>query len=221
MGMVNSMWRSRGYGLAVASALSVVLAGAAANALASGTTGSSGPTGSSGSTGSSSPTSAPAKPKLIKCSAGAASGGTDQWLWSAYGKPSSSSSTVSYSQTSGGGSWTGGHAKGTICSQDQGGGEPKRSIALLVSGSSRLTANTKQLGLLGVAIVLHVTVSKSGDPAVCPVGATGTVSLFASYYGVHRDKASLAFSGTCAAWDQTFTASILHVEISHDGAEIR
>jgi hypothetical protein len=210
-------------GLILIVALSVTLAAAGATAAASGTTGNSGPTGSSGPTGASGATGATSKPKVVSCPVQIASAvaGPDQWIWSAFGKPSSSSSKVSYSQTGGNGSWNNGQAKGTICSQDQGGGQPKRSIVLNVSGASKLTPMTKQLGLLGVSIVFPVTVSKSGDPAVCPIGATGTVSLFASYFSIHDDKASMQFTGTCAAWDETFTGSILHVKISHFGAEIR
>jgi hypothetical protein len=200
----------------VALSAAVAFAGAAAGS----TTGASGTTGTSGATGT---TGATATPKVVACPAGIASAtvGPDQWLWSAYGAPSSSSSSVTYSVSGGKGSWNNGKATGTICSRDQGGGSPTRSIVLKVSGNSKLTPDVTRSGLLGVAIVLPVTVTKSGDAAVCPVGATGTASLFASYYSVHHDKASLQFTGTCAAWDETFSGSILHVEISHNGAEIR
>lgn len=204
--------------------LSVALAAAGAAVAGASTTGPSGTTGTSGNSGPSGTTGATSKPGLVGCPAGIASAstiGAVQWIWSAYGKPSSSGSSVSYSQSGGKGTWASGQATGTICSENQGGGEPKRSIVLSVSGASKLTAGAKQLGLTGVALSFPVTVSKSGDSAVCPVGATGTVSLFASYYSVHKDTVTMQFAGTCAAWNETFTGSILHVEISHNGAEIR
>ncbi len=204
-------------------AATMCVAAAGATVAAATTTGPSGPTGPTVGTGSSGPTGATSKPKVVACPAGVASAsiGAVQWIWSAYGKPSSSGSPVSYSQTIGKGTWTSGQAKGTICSQNQGGGQPKRSIVLSVSGASTLTAGAKQLGLSGVSLRFPVTVSRSGDVAVCPVGATGTVSLFASYYSVHKDKATMVFTGTCSAWNETFTGRVLHVEISHNGAEIR
>jgi hypothetical protein len=193
------------------------LAAAGANALASGPTGGSGTTVPSGTTG---PTPTP---KLIACPAGVASATvtTAQWIWSAYGRPASSATTVTYSQTVGSGTWDRGKAHGTICSQDQGGGEPKRSIVLKVSGPSKLSPGITKGGLLGIGLVYPVTVSATGDAAVCPVGSTGSITLFASYYGVHSDRASMRFAGTCAAWNETFSGSILHVKISNDGAMIR
>lgn len=224
VGMVSGMRRAQHLAAIWVVTLSGAIAAAGATAAASGTTGSSGATGTSGPTGASGQTGATsATPTVVRCPAGVASAGIGavQWVWSAYGKPSSSATPVSYSQSGGNGTWNNGQAKGTICSQDQGGGQPKRSIVLTVSGASKVTANKTEIGLPGVAIEFPVSVSKSGDAAVCPVGASGTVSLFASYYSVHHDKASLQFTGTCAAWDETFTGAILHVEISHNGAEIR
>jgi len=213
-------------GLLAIAAASITLGAASATAMAtgaSGPSGTSGTTGSTGATATTGTTGATPKPSIVACPASVASSpiGAVQWLWSAYGKPNKSDATVSYTQTVGSGSWSNGSAKGTICSQDQGGGAPKRSIVLKVTGSSKLSPDTTQLGLVGIGLVLHVSVSASGDKAVCPVGSTGTVSLFASYYSVHEDHASMRFAGTCAAWDQTLSGSILHVKISHNGAMIR
>lgn len=196
----------------------VVLGLASASALA---TGSSGTTGSSTGTGTTG-TAPHVKPHLVSCPAGVASlPAKAEWVWSAYGKPASSAGGVSYSQTGGNGTWSGGRAHGTICSQDQGGGKPKRSIVLKVLGASKLSPGITRGGLLGIGITLHVTVIKTGDPDVCPTDSTGTVNLFASYYSTHSDKASMSFAGTCAGWDESFSGSILHVEISNDGAMIR
>ena len=199
----------------VALSAAVAFAGAAAGS----TTGASGTTGTSGATGT---TGATATPKVVACPAGIASAtvGPDQWLWSAYGAPSSSSSSVTYSVSGGKGSWNNGKATGTICSRDQGGGSPTRSIVLKVSGNSKLTPDVTRSGLLGVAIVLPVAVTKSGDPAVCPVGATGTASLFASYYSTHHDSLVAHFKSACSDHDLTFTGTDFHVEISRNGAQV-
>ena len=93
--------------------------------------------------------------------------------------------------------WSRGAAQGTICSESQGGGEPKRSIVMKVSGPSKLSPGIRRSGLLGIGITLGVSVTQSGDPSGCPVGSTGTVTLFASYYETHVDKASMRFAGAC------------------------
>jgi hypothetical protein len=215
-------------GLVLAGSL---LALGAATAAAVGTTGDTGSTGSTTGTGQTGTTAPSVKPHRVACpaqiaSAASASVTSAQWLWSAYGKPASSATQVSYSQTLGSGSWRArnggrGTAHGTICSQDQGGGEPKRSIVLKVSGASTLSPGITRGGLSGVGITLKDKVSKSGDPSVCPVGSTGKVTLFASYYSTHADLATLSFSGTCAAWDESFKGSILHVKLADSGAMIR
>jgi hypothetical protein len=212
-------------GLLLAS-VSALLALASASALATGSTGASTttgvtttPTGPTGTTGASGPK---VKPHLVSCPAGVASlPSSAQWVWSAFGKPASSGGGVSYSQSGGNGTWSGGSAHGTICSENQGGGKPKRSIVLKVSGASKLTPGLTRGGLLGIGITLQVTVSKSGDPDGCPVGSTGKVTLFASYYSTHSDRASIAFNGACTGWNESFSGSILHVEISNNGAMIR
>jgi hypothetical protein len=213
----------RRHGLAGVALVGAVLAMASTSALASGTSGatgasSTGPSGIGG-TGVSGPK---VTPHLVGCPAGVASlPPKAEWVWSAYGKPSTSAKHVSYSQTGGNGTWSHGTAHGTICSENQGGGEPKRSIVLKIAGSSKLSPGIKRGGLLGIGITLRATVAKTGDPNVCPTGSTGTVTLFASYYSTHQDRASLRFTGTCSAWNMTFSGPILHVEISNNGAMIR
>jgi len=214
------MWGLRQYGLVAVLVASAAFAASRATAAVTGASGASGASGSTASTGTTTATTP--TPKVVTCPASVtAVSGPIQWAWSAYGKPSSSGSNVSYSQTIGSGTWNNDKAKGTICSENQGGGEPKRSIVLSVSGSSTVTADVTKAGHPGVEIVLRASVSKSGDPAVCPVGATGRITLFASYFSVHDDEAVMRFSGTCAAWNAAFSGSILHVKISNNGAEIR
>jgi hypothetical protein len=161
-----------------------------------------------------------AAPDPAKCPSGVASGANNvQWIWSALGKPSSGDPSVTSSWTRGNGTWNNGHASGTICSQAKGGGAGTRNIVLAVGGSSKLSPNITKFGLPGVGLVLAVTVSASDD-AACPDGTTGSVTLFASYHAVHKDKAVLAFVAACSTHDDTFTGSILHVEIARDGRQV-
>lgn len=212
----------RRFGVVLVALAAVLTAVASTSALASGGTGTTGtsttgpptPTGLGGPTG--------VKPHVVACPAGvAALPAKAEWVWSNYGKPSTSAAKVSYSQSGGNGSWSGGTAQGTICSESQGGGKPKRSIVMKVSGPSKLSPGIRRAGLLGIGITLGVSVTRSGDPSVCPVGSTGTVTLFASYYATHVDRASMRFAPACAAWNESFASPSLHVLISNNGAMIR
>ena len=82
---------------------------------------------------------------------------------------------------------------------------PRRDLVLNVSGGSLLVPKTTRLGLLGVSIVLPVAVGASDDSA-CPTTTRGTVTLFASYYSVHRDTIALHFPGACG--ESTTTPSV-------------
>jgi hypothetical protein len=64
-----------------------------------------------------------------------------------------------------------------------------------------------------------VTVSASNDSA-CATGTGGSVTLFASYYGVHHDTISLHFGPGCADHDHLFSGSIVHVLIARDGHQV-
>jgi hypothetical protein len=145
--------------------------------------------------------------------------GPVQWAFSVIGAPTAGASGVTSSWTRGNGTWDGGIAAGTICSEDKGGGAPRRDLVLKVSGTSTLIPKTTRLGLLGVALVLPVTVTASDDTA-CPKATRGTVSLFASYFSTHRDTIALHFTGACASHDHTFTGAIVKVLITRNGAQV-
>ena len=156
----------------------------------------------------------------VRCPASVAnSAGPVQWLFSELGAPSSTSTTVNWSWTRGGGSWASGRASGTICSTDKGGGLATRNLVLRVSGTSTLSPMITKLGLLGVGIVLPVSVSASDD-ARCPRGTSGSVTLFASYYSVHRDSIVMHFAPACASHDHSFGGTIVHVEIARNGHQV-
>jgi hypothetical protein len=156
----------------------------------------------------------------VRCPASvASSAGPVQWLFSALGAPTSHSATVNWSWTRGGGSWSSAHASGTICSDDKGGGLATRHLVLRVAGSSTLSPMITRLGLLGVGLVLPVSVSASDD-AACPRGTAGSVTLFASYYSVHRDSIVMRFAPACASHDHSFGGTIVHVEIARNGHQV-
>ena len=149
---------------------------------------------------------------------GAPSGGDVQWAFSDSGRPVGNAVKDSY--VHGRGNWTHARATGTSCTADalrDGGGV--RHLVLAVGGKSRLTGRVTQGGLLGVRLVLPVKVRATDDKA-CAKGAAGTITLFASYYSVHRDTMQIHFSTGCAGHDLSYGGSALDVYIARHGAQV-
>lgn len=149
---------------------------------------------------------------------GSPSGGDVQWAFSDSGRPAGNAVDSSY--VHGRGSWTSGRATGTACSTDSpaiGGGV--RNLVLAVSGRSKLTGRVTQAGLLGVRIVLPVKV-RTTDDRLCAKGATGTITLFASYYSVHRDTMRIHFGSRCTGHSLSYGGSALHVYVARRGAQV-
>jgi hypothetical protein len=163
---------------------------------------------------------ASAKSGLVACplQPGVPSGGDVQWAFSDSGRPIGNAVKASY--VHGRGSWTSGRATGTACTTDsptKGGGV--RDLVLAASGKSKLTGRVTQGGLLGVRLVLPVKVRASDDKA-CAKGATGTITLFASYYSVHRDTMQIHFNPLCTGHNRSYSGSALHVYIARHGAQV-
>jgi hypothetical protein len=149
---------------------------------------------------------------------GAPSGGNVQWAFSDSGRPVGNAVTTSY--VHGRGNWTSGRATGTACTTDAlRKASGVRHLVLTVSGKSKLTGRVTQGGLLGVRLVLPVKVRATDDQA-CAKGATGTITLFASYYSVHRDTMQIQFSSSCAEHDRSYSGSALDVYIARNGAQV-
>jgi hypothetical protein len=150
---------------------------------------------------------------------GVPSGGDVQWAFSDSGRPDGDTVRTSYAH--GRGSWTGGRATGTVCITDsptnQGGGV--RDVVLAVRGASGLAGRVTQGGLLGVRMVLRVKVRASDDRS-CATGASGTVTLFASYFSVHRDTMRTHFGSRCTGHNLDYSGSALHVYIARQGAQV-
>jgi len=163
---------------------------------------------------------ATAEPGQVVCpiSPGAPSGGDVQWAFSDSGRPAGN--TIKSSYVHGRGSWTNGHATGTVCATDS----PTktgvvRDLVLAVGGQSKLTGRVMENGLLGVRMVLPVKVNASDD-MTCATGATGTITLFASYYSVHRDTMQIHFSARCTGHNLSYSGPALHVYIARHGAQV-
>ena len=149
---------------------------------------------------------------------GAPTGGDVQWAFSDSGLPAGNAIKASY--VHGRGSWTNGRATGTACTTDSpapSGGA--RNLILAVGGPSKLTGRVTEHGLLGVRIVLGVKVRASDDVA-CAKGATGTITLFASYYSVHRDTMQIRLGSRCHGHDLSYSGTALHVYIARHGAQV-
>ena len=58
------------------------------------------------------------------------------------------------------------------------------------------------------------------DDASCTQGARRSVTLFASYYSIHRDSIATRFGAACGDHDLTFQGTIVKVEISRNGAQV-
>jgi len=149
---------------------------------------------------------------------GAPAGGDVQWAFSDSGRPAGDAIKASY--VHGRGSWTSGRAAGTVCTTDSPTkGRVVRDLVLGVSGTSKLTGRVTRGGLLGVQLVLPIKVRASDDKD-CAKGATGTVTLFASYYSVHRDTIQIHFDSRCGGHDRSYGGAALHVYIARSGAQV-
>jgi hypothetical protein len=150
---------------------------------------------------------------------GSPSGGDVQWAFTETGPPTGKHPGIKSSYTHGRGNWTAGRATGTACSADTPTSGPSRNLVLAVSGKAKLSPGITELGLRGVGLVLRVRIKASDDRA-CAAGTLGTVTLFASYYAIHRDSVSLHFAAACSGHDHRYTGSQVHVLITRHGAQV-
>lgn len=157
----------------------------------------------------------------VKCPIKASSSSSPvEWAFTETSAPTGPHKGIASSYTHGKGLWQNGKATGTVCHADQlTGGKGSQNLVLAMAGSAKLSPHVTRLGLLGIELALKVKVAASDDPA-CMVGGTGTVTLFASYFSVHKDSVQLRFNGGCADHDHTYTGSSLHVLITRKGAQV-
>lgn len=143
-----------------------------------------------------------------------------EWAFTESAPPSGARKGIVSSYTHGKGRWQSGKASGTVCHEDSlAGGKGSENLVLATAGGSKLSPRVTRLGLLGVELALKVKVSASDDSA-CPVGTSGTVTLFASYFAVHKDSLALSFNGACADHDHRYGGGTLHVLITRKGAQV-
>ena len=143
----------------------------------------------------------------------------DVWEFTANEAPSTPHPGIASAYTHGRGTWSGGRGSGTICHEDSAPGRSSRDLVLSVGGAAKVSPHVTRLGLLGVGLVLGVTVVASDDSS-CLVGTRGVVTLFTSYYAVHRDSLQFRFVGGCVGDDSTYLGSKLVALIANDGAQV-
>ena len=149
---------------------------------------------------------------------GSPSGGDVQWAFTDSAPPAGGAIKSSY--VHGRGSWTAGRATGTACTMDTPAKTGAvRDLVLTAGGKAKLTGRVTENGLLGVRLVLGVHVSASDDSR-CAKGAAGTITLFASYYSVHKDTMQVHFKSRCTGHNLSYSGSSLHVYIARDGAQV-
>lgn len=89
-------------------------------------------------------------------------------------------------------------AKGNICQVNRPRHKRDREIILTVGPRFKYSSHyAVKWGVPGNIIALNVRVRHSTDPT-CRVGTPGTVTIFASYNGVHRDSVQFFFPPACA-----------------------
>ncbi|MGO9820358.1 MAG: hypothetical protein ACLPTJ_06890 [Solirubrobacteraceae bacterium] len=116
-----------------------------------------------------------------------------------------SGATGSYAH--GRGSLVGAHAAGAICQVDRVAGAPDRQIILSIGHGAVTPQHAVTVGsALGNEMRLPVRVTNSTDPR-CKVGTAGTVTLVATYNGIHRDSVRFAFPRTCGRHDHLYSGS--------------
>ncbi len=105
------------------------------------------------------------------------------------------------------GSLSGTRAGGAICQVDRVAGSPDRQIILSIGHGAVTPAHAVTVGgALGNEMRLPVRVAGSTDPR-CKVGTTGTVTLFATYNGIHDDSVRFAFAKACTSHDHVYSGS--------------
>ncbi len=150
---------------------------------------------------------------------GSPSGGDVQWAFTESGAPQGAHHGIKSSYTHGRGSWTKGRAIGRACSQDTLTKGSPRDLVLSVSGKAKLSPKVTEHGHLGVRLTIGVRVSASDDLA-CAVGNRGTITMFASYFSIHRDSLKLHFAAGCTGHNLSYAGSALHVYIARHGAQV-
>ncbi len=143
----------------------------------------------------------------------------DAWAFHDTALPASPHAGVASSYIHGRGSWAGGRGSGTICQQHGAASGPAHNIVLSAEGSASVSPRVMRLGHLGVTVSLHAKVAASDDPACVPATAVA-VTIFASYYEGHYDSLQLHFSGSCSAYDATFSGPALYALIAADGRQV-
>jgi hypothetical protein len=96
-------------------------------------------------------------------------------------------------------------ANGVICQVNRPRHKRDREIILSIGRHFNYSSHyAVKWGVPGNIIQLNVNVKHSWDPK-CRVGTHGTVTIFASYNGVHRDSVKFWFRAPCATHRRLYT----------------
>ena len=68
-------------------------------------------------------------------------------------------------------------------------------------------------------LIVPFVVTRSDDDT-CAIGTHGRVTLYASYYDVHIDRAIMRFSAGCTSHDHTYREPALKIGIQRHGVQV-
>jgi hypothetical protein len=131
--------------------------------------------------------------------------------WAFHAGEAITSASGSYAH--GHGTLSGDRAAGAICQVDRTPGSPDRQIILAVTGGTVVPQHGVAIGAaLANRMTLPVRVSSSTDRH-CAVGTRGTVTLVATYNGVHNDSVQFAFPRACRDHDHRYAGPQVVAEV--------
>jgi hypothetical protein len=110
------------------------------------------------------------------------------------------------------GSFSSGHAKGSLCEQSSSRARASTQLVLGAGPRGSLARGITRAGVLGAELVLALTVTQRNAPG-CPKATRGSLTLFSSYNGVHRDSVKLHLGGGCAGFSHSFSGAGVRVSL--------
>jgi len=136
---------------------------------------------------------------------------TPVWGFHTHGGAPITAATGSYAH--GRGMLSGTHGTGLICQVDRSGSGPDRQIILtLTKGKISLQHALIMGGHIGNLLKLPVRVKSSTDPR-CHVGTLRTLSLWATYDGIHIDWAHFSLGKSCQGHNHRYSGPSVAVLI--------
>ncbi len=105
------------------------------------------------------------------------------------------------------GSLAGQSVSGIVCQVDRSRGAPDRQVIVKIYGQAiEHVHGIKYGGLPANILVMQMSVMSSTDSR-CAVHTSGTLTLIATFNGIHHDKVKLAFAPACSDHDHVYTGA--------------